>query len=116
MQLDLFSPAIQAERIARDRGMATAAAHAGRVHSDWSDRAFDFFRDHVATLDRRARFMAEDVRAAAEAAGMPAPPDARAWGAVTSRAARERIIKRVGYGPQRSAGCHMAPKSIWSRA
>ena len=55
MQLDILTPDIQAERIDRDAGMATAAAHA-------------------------------------------------------------QIIKRIGYGPQRAAGCHMAPKSIWRRA
>ena len=66
MQLDLLTPDIQAERIARDAG----------IHE---------------------------------------PPDGRAWGAVALAAARAQIIKRIGYGPQRAAGCHMAPKSIWKR-
>lgn len=115
-QLDMMTPDVQAERIARDAGMATAAAHADRVTPGWSQTAYEFFVGWVATKPRYFKFMAEDVRAVANTAGIEAPPDARAWGAVVTRAARERVIRRVGYGPQRAAGCHMAPKSIWSRA
>jgi hypothetical protein len=115
-QFDMLTSDVQAERISRDAGMATAAAHADRVTPGWTEAAYEFFVGWVAAKPRKFRFMAEDVRADADKAGVAAPPDARAWGIVVTRAARFRIIKRAGYGPQRAAGCHMAPKSIWERA
>lgn len=114
MQLDLLTPEVCAERVLRNAGMAAAAANADRMTPRWCDRAFEFLTDYVATNE--APFMTEEVRAAAEKNGLPPPPDRRAWGSVTTRAVREGFIKRIGYGPQRAAGCHCAPKSIWKRA
>ena len=114
VQLDLLTMDVQAERAARDSGISTAAAHADRVKPKWIDGALAFFTDFVAITP--TAFMTEDVRAAAELAGMVPPPDRRAWGAVVMRAVDARLIKRIGYGPQRATGCHMAPKTIWKRA
>jgi len=112
MQLDLISPSFSAARVLRDTGMQCAADHADRESEGWTDRAYVFLVDYVAANRGRA-FMAEDVRASAEAEGLPPPPDNRAWGSVVSRAARLRIIKRIGYGAQKSVTCHCSPKSIW---
>ncbi len=116
MQLSLLAPDVQAERIARDAGIAAAAAHANARAPLWTDQAFAFFRDFTADKPKGTPFMTEDVRVAAEKAGVPLPPDRRAWGAVATRAVAQKIIKRMGYAPQRSAGCHMAPKTLWKRA
>lgn len=112
MQLDLISTSISAARLLRDVGMETAARHADAVDEGWSDRAYQFLVDFVGA-NPAGRFMAEDVRAEAGRQGLPLPPDNRAWGFVVARAAKAKIIKRVGYGPQTSASCHCSPKSIW---
>ena len=115
MQADLFCSAVQAERISRDCGIAMSAANAERTHGGWHEQALAFFIDFVASTPHP--FMSEDVRDAAELAGLPKPPDRRAWGAVVLAAAFHRkIIKRIGYGPQNAPGCHMSPKSIWKRS
>ena len=114
MQLDLLTHDIQAERAGRDRGMATAASHADRVAPGWTVDALAFFIDFIATTN--APFMTEDVRIAAENSGLETPPDRRAWGLVVTAAVKRKLIKRIGYGPQRAVGCHMAPKTIWKRA
>lgn len=112
MQLDLLDPSVSAARVLRNAGMETAARHADAVVDGWSDRAYAFLVDYVGA-NRQRRFMAEDVRVAAEETGFPGPPDNRAWGAVVAKAARKHLIKRIGYGPQSSASCHCSPKSIW---
>lgn len=112
MQLDLIDPEISAARLLRDAGMETAVRHADAVDEGWSDRAYQFLVDFVGA-NPVGRFMAEDVRSAAEKNWLPLPPDNRAWGFVVARAAKAKIIKRVGYGPQTSASCHCSPKSIW---
>ncbi len=111
MQMNLLTPDVQAERLARNRGAERAADHADRVQPGWSDQAYEFLFQFVAT--HRKPFMTEDVRQAATLAGFAPPPDARAWGLVVTRAARANLIKRVGFGPRKSAGTHMGPTSIW---
>lgn len=112
MQLDLIQPAVSAARVLRDAGMETAVRHADAVVDGWSERAYQFLLDFIGANPRR-RFMAEDVRADAEAAGLPLPPDNRAWGAVIAKAAKRKLIRRIGFGPQTSITCHCSPKSIW---
>lgn len=113
MQTDLFAPDIAVERTAGLMAAQAASDRADRAHKGWHARAVAFFVDYLAT--KTDAFMTEDVRQAAHAAGLPEPPDGRAWGAVTATMADKRLIKRIGYGPQKSAGCHAAPKSIWVR-
>ena len=110
MQLDLITHDVSAARIARDVGMQQAQDHPDRVIDDWSERAYGFLVDYAAANPGMA-FMGEDIRAAADGAGFPAPPDSRALGPVVSRAFRARIIKRIGYGPARSS--NLSPKCIW---
>ena len=114
MQLELLTPDMSAERAMRDRGMNMAADCAERSLSGWNEAAMAFFIDFVAM--NAGSFMTEEVRKLAEREGLPKPPDSRAWGSVVTRAVKLRLIKRIGYGPQSAAGCHMAPKSIWKRA
>lgn len=113
MQMNLLTPDVQAERLARERGQRLAADHANRVDPGWSDRAYEFLFQFVAS--RAQPFRTEDVREAARLAGFAPPPDARAWGLVVTRAVRAKVIQRIGYGPRQSAGTHMGPTSIWER-
>jgi len=119
MQLDLLNHEVQAERAARDRSMNNATDKADNADKSdascvrWSVTALSFFIDFAATA--QGPFMTEDVRMAAEAVGLSAPPDRRAWGSIAMAAFRQKIIKRIGYGPQQSKGCHCAPKTIWKR-
>jgi hypothetical protein len=114
MQNSLFNDAIEVERLCRDTGIAKAADHANRERPEWTVKATEFFIHFV--QQAVGPFMTEDVRRAAELNGLPLPPDRRAWGAVTSEVAKRKVIKRIGYGPQTTTGCHMAPKSIWRKA
>jgi hypothetical protein len=91
-------------RPARELGMQAAIAHAG---DDWRDQAtrelVRFAREHGAA------FLVEAARHAAAERGLEAPPDSRAWGAVTKRAHRAGLIEPAGF----AQGSNGSPKPMW---
>jgi hypothetical protein len=101
---DLFN---WAER-RRDIGMERAVEHADAVQDSWSVDATAALLAYAHRIGRS--FLVEEVREAAT--WLPSPPDGRAWGAVTRRAALAGSIVRVGYAPAASSNC--SPKCLWS--
>lgn len=105
---DLFSGAALAES-----GAAAAAAHAEAVVPGWFARAcaaLDQFIRHNAGRE----FTASEVAAAAEADGLPTPPDRRAWGRVFSLAARDGVIVRHGVTTSPVPTHHAGFVSLWA--
>lgn len=119
-QSDLFGPITRRgdsivpptrEEIARhkrDRGIERAVTHADAVSKLWSERAYRWFVIYART---HAEFMSEQAREYAEANGLPAPSDKRAWGGVAQRALREGIVERIGYAPANSS--NRSPKCLY---
>ena len=101
--------AIDFARARRDDGIERAGDHAGER---WKRLARGFLLEFLSS--HRERFLAENVREFAEIRGLEAPPDGRAWGAVIQSAARERLIRKVGYAPARSS--NLSPKVQWEGA
>ncbi|WP_066807163.1 hypothetical protein [Sphingomonas asaccharolytica] len=112
MSDDLFSysaasgPAAEAAGI----GIKQAVDHADRVDPGWSDRAFEMLEGYALT---HFEFMTEEVRVWATEAGLPPPPDGRAWGAVTLRAAKAKLIVVSRYQNTRVPPAHAAPRAVW---
>lgn len=101
--------AIDFARLRRDDGIERAADHAGQA---WQRSARGYLLEFLAIrLKRHDQFLAEDVREFAEKRGITDPPDGRAWGHVLRSAARENIIRKVGYAPARSS--NLSPKVLW---
>ena len=95
-------------------GAETAASHADRVLEDWTDRAYQFLIDsRNEYVLRGMTFMTEDIRIAAEQAGLPPPPDRRAWGAVVLRARKRNVIHVAGFAPVKDRRSHGGPKYVW---
>jgi hypothetical protein len=95
----------------RDTGMARAVDHADRVRADWSLCAAHALH-YYCQEHRGEKFLAEDVRAWAEAKMLVSdPPTKRAWGAVIKHGAKMGVIRRVGYAPAKSS--NMSPKCQW---
>ena len=89
---------------------APAQAAADRAGMDWQERAAELF---MWVLRRSERpMLCEEIAATVHPMGLPQAPDQRAWGAVTSRLARQKLIVRVGYAPAHD----FAPKSLWRAA
>jgi hypothetical protein len=87
-----------------------AQAAADRAGVDWQMRASELF---LWVLRRSGKpMLCEEVAATVHPMGLPKAPDQRAWGAVTTRLARQRFIERVGYAPAHDG----APKSLWKAA
>lgn len=95
-------------------GADLAAGKADRLTGgEWSAKAWAFFLDFAKRQGDRP-FMTEDVRmAAAKTGAVPPPPDGRAWGAITLRAVKGRLISCVNYAPNKDPSCHGSPKSVW---
>lgn len=95
----------------RDAGMQRAIDHADRVHGGtWAENAYSLLLSYASG---RSEFLAEDYRAAAIAAGLPTPPDLRAFGAVMVRAARSGVIRRIGFGTVKNKRAHRSICTIW---
>lgn len=105
--LDLVSA-----KAAGEKGMLTAATHAEEVLPGWNERAFRLFMQYAA--GNPDGFQTDEARAWAEAVGLEAPPDKRAWGGVTTRALKSGLIKAVGYRKQAAVTCHGSPKAVWA--
>ena len=86
-------------------GMVAAEERARLVSPGWPERALEAL---LAAGRRLGRFTVEDAR---ELAGVEAPTDQRAWGAVVNRASRRGLIRRVGFAPARSS--NGSPKPVW---
>jgi|SRR5579862_2518976 len=118
--MHLDAPATKAySRELRDEGIKRAKDHADAVADNWHERAFGVFTRYALIQARwpsgaMKEFMTEDVRVfARENRLLPDPPDARAWGAVASRAVRTKLVRRVGYAAQRDPKSHGSPKPLW---
>lgn len=114
MTQDLFDYA-QA-RARADDGIQRAVTHADAVEPSWSDRALNallWYASATGGGERPGPFLIEDMRACAYLAGLPPPPDGRAWGAVVQRAARAGHIVQVGFERAKSSNC--SPKCLWER-
>ena len=93
---------------ARDRGIAQAADHAERLEDGFGERAFQFICTYAET---HRVFISEECTAAAAAAGLVSPADPRAWGAPFQRAARARVIEKIGFGISQRR--HLSPTPKW---
>ena len=113
---DLFSfmaaappPRRTAQQLAED-GARRAVDHADHEEEGWSERAFQLLRNYAVS---HYTFMTEDVREWAHRIGLPKPPDPRAWGAVTLRAAKAGLIVVECYRKTRIPPAHATPRPVW---
>lgn len=83
----------------------SAADHAGPA---WADSAFDAF---VAFAETHERFTVEKLRASMP--DFPEPPDARAWGHVTLRAFRHKIVAQDGHERTANKRCSNRLVPVW---
>lgn len=89
-------------------GGEAAAAAAGHA---WFEHAYDAF---VRFAHKHKVFTTEDARIYAHNyAGVPVPPDARAWGPVANKAMRDGLVSKVGHSSGILKQCHAGTKTLW---
>lgn len=104
---------VQQAKDKRDIGMARATDRANREHEEWTDVAMFYlvvFSSFVNFFSGKNQFLAEDVIEFCKKNLFEAP-DSRAWGSVFRRAAKEGVIRKVGYAPAKSS--NLSPKTLW---
>ena len=101
-------PTFEQARAERDTGIKRASSRAGKISNGWNDRAFQWIADYAKT---HKTFISEDCTAEAAESGLAAPSDPRAWGAPFKRAAKQNIIKRIGFGISKRR--HLSPTPLW---
>lgn len=108
--LDLMGVAGPSTQDMADAGMQQAVDHADAVEPGWSEQAYAMFLEYAAD---HFEFMTEDVRVWAHENGLPQPPDGRAWGAVTHRAIRAKLVVCDRYRKTRIPPAHATPRPVW---
>ena len=96
--------------VLRDAGIRTSTAHAEAIESGWSERAYT---ELCVYAFGHAPFTSEDYRDHLAAIGFPVPVP-KALGGIFQRAARQRVIQRVGYAKSRERHC--SPVPLWEAA
>lgn len=105
-------PGRQEAAARRDTGMARAIDKAERDNEGWSDAAIEAVKKFCKAHGAGHQFLTEDVRLYAETLEIiEKPENERAWGAVMQQAARDEIIRKVGYAPACSS--NLSPKVLW---
>jgi hypothetical protein len=99
----------------RDRGMQQAIETAEKTcHLPWGEQAYEVLLKWL-FLKRDTHFKCEDFREHCQLNNLlPEPPSLRAYGAVFMRAARNRVIFRVGHTQVTNPRAHRANCTLWS--
>lgn len=79
-------------------------------NEQWMDRAMNVLRAFSVSP---GTFTAQDMREWYSQHGLPFPKSANAWGAAFSAAAKQGLIRRVGYAKNRLASAHARTVSVW---
>jgi hypothetical protein len=103
---------IDYSRIARDKGIEKAEKSANELHENWSERAYWFFKYFVTHSEKP--FKIEEFREWV-AEMLPAPRSLRAFGGIAMRAAKEGLIKRVGFAQVDNVKAHRANCALWMK-
>lgn len=99
----------------RDGGIIVAANNANFHFHGWSNMAFEALKCYL--RQNKTPFMCENVRKyAADILELPNPPHSRAWGAIFQRAAKENLIRKVGYGQVENPKAHCCYATLWAVA
>lgn len=96
-------------------GQQLAIDTADAIIPNWSNDAYKLVCDY-AKMYGSIPFRAEEVRSYAAQIDFPLPKNGRAWGAVFTRAAREKVIKSIGYAKVSNPKAHATPAALWVRA
>lgn len=98
----------------RDAGIDLATDHAESKSKDWKNITWELFKEFLKTIDEP--FMMESFRSfLAMKEDYEFPPVNMAFGFIPLKAAKEGLIKKVGYGKVTNVKAHATPASVWQR-
>ena len=99
----------------RDRGIEKAINHANGELENWSEEAYGFLKNFIEASKQSHvnTFMTEHARSESKYFNIPDPPSSRAWGGIILRAAREGLIRKVGFREVSNPKAHCTPATVW---
>lgn len=99
----------------RDRGIEKAVDHANQEVENWSEEAYRFLKNFIeaSKQSRVYTFMTEQARKESAYFNIKEPPSCRAWGGIVLRAAKEGLIRKVGFGKVTNPKAHCTPATVW---
>lgn len=80
-----------------------------QVATTWRERARVFLETQFLPRTNGIGFLAEQFRSACDKRGIGGPEDLHEWGAFMTKAKRDGVIVRCGFGIDQ----HGSPKSLW---
>lgn len=96
-----------------EAGIQKAVENADARHPDWSAKAYSLLTVFIGT--RQGAFRCEEFRQWCEGRLMP-PPHDRAFGGVIRMAAKNKIIRQVGFDKTENPKAHRANCALWIKA
>lgn len=96
-----------------EAGIQQAVDNADARQPDWSATAYTMLA--LFTQERKQPFRCEEFRQWCEGRLMP-PPHDRAFGGVIRMAARNKIIRQVGFDKTENPKAHRANCALWIKA
>ena len=91
--------------------MAQALGHAESVEPGWSALAYDLLEWYVMEHRSGVQFTSFNFIPAYEQTGNPMPPTPKAFGSIFTKAAKNGLIRKVGYRPHPLR--HASPTVLW---
>jgi hypothetical protein len=97
-------------------GLQMAVSAADRKYPKWSDRCWDLFKRWLSKKERGFQFLIEDFREAVYKWKMIEKPKSdRAFGFISQRAIREKLIVNAGTRKVKNAKAHATPANLWKK-
>lgn len=116
IQLSLLDAIAEGERL-RDEGLERAVTHADKVVPEWKDKCWSLFLEWLDRMPAGHRFLLEEFRLHCEAQGkIEQPPSNRAFGFLSVKAARAKLIFQCGTGKVNNPNAHRCNAGRWEKA
>lgn len=95
----------------RDAGIEKSEQTADSIDPMWRENAFQLLKEFLSV--NPGEFLVEDLRAYGAMKDFIAPKSNRVWGSIILRAAKEGLIKNIGYGITKNKKAHRTPAAMW---
>lgn len=99
-----------------EEGLARAVTKANNDHPEWSERCWNLFLRWLGKKPVGYHFLIEEFRILAiEWKKIEEPNSNTAFGFVSKRAVKMKIIEGVGTAKTKSKGSHSTPANVWRK-
>jgi hypothetical protein len=115
IQTNIMDLIAEGERL-KEEGLQRALDHAERVVPEWKERCWSLFLEWLDRMPTGHRFLLEEFRLNVEAQNkIERPPSNRAYGFLSVKAAKAKLIFQCGTGKVLNPLAHKANAARWEK-